>query len=49
MNSRKDIDLRKEEILEWIENRLPKNFICMALDCNDTTLNSWLKKNGHNL
>ena len=41
---RKDLGLRKEEILKWIEDEKPKNYICKELKCKFTTLDSWLKK-----
>ena len=41
---RKDILERKDEILKWIENKKTKSFICKELNCQEGTLNVWLKK-----
>lgn len=43
---RKDILLRKKEILEWIKKRQPKSFICKQIKCKPETLNFHLKKMG---
>lgn len=41
---RTDILERKEDILRWIEEERPKNYICAQLKCKAETLNSYLKK-----
>lgn len=41
---RKDILLRKQEILKWIEETKPKAFICRQLKCKQETLDFWLNK-----
>lgn len=41
---RTEILLRKKEILEWIKEDKPKNYICKELNCKPITLESWLKK-----
>ena len=41
-----DILERKEEILQWIDQKLPKNYMCKMLDCKQETLNAYLKKMG---
>ena len=41
---RLDILERKEDILEWIGQGLPKSYICRQLGCKPETLNSYLKK-----
>ena len=41
--SRKDILNRKDDILKWIEDDKPKNFICRELKCRPGTLNVYLK------
>lgn len=46
MRTRKDIILRKDEILKWIKDDKQKNFICKELKCRPVTLNNWLKKLG---
>lgn len=43
---REDILERKEDILSWIEEKQPKNYICQQLKCKPETLNSYLKKMG---
>lgn len=43
---RTDILERKQEILQWIKEERPKNFICQQLKCKPTTLNNYLKKMG---
>ena len=43
---REDILERKDEILSWISEEKPKNFICQQLHCKPETLNSYLKKMG---
>ena len=43
---RTDILERKDEILQWIEEEQPKNFIAKQLGCKQETLNSYLKKMG---
>lgn len=43
---REDILERKEEILQWINERQSKAFICRQLLCKPETLNSYLKKMG---
>lgn len=43
---RKDILENKELILSLIEKKASKQTICNALNCKDTTLNSYLKKMG---
>ena len=43
---RTDILERKEEILQWIEEEKPKQFMCKQLNCKPETLNSYLKKMG---
>lgn len=42
---RKDLYERKTEILKWIDEEKPKNFICKELKCQEGTLNNWLNKN----
>jgi len=44
--SRKDILNRKDDILTWVKENKPKNFICKELKCRPITLNSYLKKIG---
>lgn len=41
---RTDILDKKEEILKWIEEEKPKNFICQQLNCRQSTLNNYLIK-----
>ena len=41
---RTDILERKEEILQWIAEEQPKNYMCQQLGCKQETLNSYLKK-----
>lgn len=43
---RDDILERKEEILQWISEGLPKAEMMRRLDCSDRTLNSYLQKMG---
>ena len=43
---RTDILERKEEILQWITEEQPKNYMCKQLGCKQETLNSYLKKMG---
>lgn len=43
---RTDILERKAEILQWIEEERPKNYMCQQLGCKQETLNSYLKKMG---
>ena len=43
---RTDILARKEEILQWIAEEQPKNYMCKQLGCKQETLNSYLKKMG---
>ena len=43
---RTDILERKEEILQWIQEERPKNYMCQQLGCKPETLNSYLKKMG---
>ena len=43
---RTDILERKEEILQWIAEEQPKNYMCKQLGCKQETLNSYLKKMG---
>ena len=43
---RTDILERKEEILQWIVEEQPKNYMCQQLGCKQETLNSYLKKMG---
>ena len=43
---RNDILERKDEILEWIEQRKSKAFMCKQLQCKQDTLNSYLDKMG---
>ena len=44
MSQRKDILEQKEQILEWIEQQLPKREIAHRLQCKPSTLNIYLKK-----
>ena len=44
MRLRKDIFLRKDEIVQYIKENKPKYFICEKLKCKQSTLNDWLKK-----
>ena len=41
---RQDIIDRKQEILEWIDEKQSKAFICKQLSCKPETLESYLKK-----
>jgi Zn finger protein HypA/HybF involved in hydrogenase expression len=41
---RQDILDRKQEIVEWINAKKPKAFICRNLKCKPETLESYLKK-----
>ena len=41
---RTDILERKQEILQWIKEERPKNYMCKQLGCKHDTLNSYLKK-----
>ena len=41
---RTDILERRNEILQWIEEEQPKNYMCQQLGCKQETLNSYLKK-----
>ena len=41
---RHDIVERKQEILEWIDQRQSKAFICRQLKCKPDTLETYLKK-----
>lgn len=43
---RTDILQQKEQILQWIEEKRSKSYICQQLDCKADTLNSYLKKMG---
>lgn len=43
---RTDLLERKEEILEWIENKDPKAEMARRLKCKIDTLNSFLKREG---
>lgn len=43
---RKDIIERKQEILDWIQNKESKAFICKNLKCKPSTLDDYLKKFG---
>lgn len=43
---RTDILERKEEILQWISENLPKAEIMRRLNCSDRTLNSYLQQIG---
>lgn len=43
---RNDILERKEEILQWIAEERPKNYMCLQLHCKQDTLNAYLKKMG---
>lgn len=45
-NLRTDILEKKEEILQWIEEKQSKAFICKQLKCKPETLNSYLAKMG---
>jgi len=42
---RNDIQTRIGEIVDWIEQGRPKNWICREIKCRPTTLDSYLKKN----
>lgn len=42
---RNDIQARIAEIVDWVEERRPKNWICREIGCRPTTLDSYLKKN----
>ncbi len=44
MNKRFDILDRKNDILQWIAEELPKCEICKRLSCKHTTLESYLKE-----
>ena len=44
--ARKDILERKGDILQWIEEKKSKAYICKQLQCKQDTLNSYLKKMG---
>lgn len=41
---RTDILARKQEILQWIEEKQSKAFMCRELKCKPETLNSYLEK-----
>ena len=43
---RTDILERKTEILQWIEEKQPKAYMCQQLQCKQETLNAYLKKMG---
>ena len=43
---RTDILERKDEILQWIEEKQPKRFIAAQLQCKQETLNHYLKEMG---
>jgi len=43
---RTDILDRKKEIVDWIEDKQPKSFICKQLKCKPETLESYLQKFG---
>lgn len=43
---RNDILNHKEDILRWIEEGMPKAYICKQLRCKFETLNSYLEKMG---
>lgn len=43
---RTDILERKEEILQWISENLPKAEMMRRLNCSDRTLNSYLQRIG---
>ena len=43
---RTDILERKEEILQWIEDKQSKAYMCNQLKCKPETLNSYLQKMG---
>lgn len=43
---RTDILERKAEILQWIDQKQPKSFMCQELKCKQETLNSYLEKMG---
>ena len=43
---REDILGKKEQILQWIEEKQSKAFICRELNCKPETLNSYLNKMG---
>ena len=45
---RNDILERKDEILEWMEQRKSKAFMCRQLQCKQDTLNLYLDKMGIN-
>ena len=42
---RNDIQEKMPQILEWVEEGMPKNMICKKIDCRPRTLDSYLKKN----
>ena len=41
---RNDILEKKNQILQWIQEERPKNYICKELQCKPETLNTYLKK-----
>ncbi len=41
---RKDIEERKDEILQWIAEGRTKFYMCSQLKCKQDTLNSWFKR-----
>ena len=43
---RKDIQEKKDQILIWIEENRPKNWICKQFGCRPNTLEGFLKKWG---
>ena len=43
---RTDILERKQEILQWIKEQRPKNWIAQQLNCKQQTLNTYLDKMG---
>lgn len=40
---RNDILERKEDILQWVKEAQPKNYMCQQLHCKQETLNRYLK------
>lgn len=44
--AREDILERKDDILNWIEEKQSKAYICRQLNCKPETLNSYLSKMG---
>ena len=42
---RNDLDIRHDEILDWIRETRSKEYMCKQLKCQRATLDSWLNRN----